>query len=55
MPADPGPDLCGVTAAALVEFAVLIAASGRVVLGLGVAQQHQTAHGAISIRFKFAD
>ena len=35
--------------------AVLIAAASRVVLGLGVTQQHQTAHGAISIRYKSAD
>jgi hypothetical protein len=36
-------------------LAVLVAAGGRVVLSLGVTQQHQTAHGAISIRFKALD
>jgi hypothetical protein len=55
MPRDPAADFGGVLAAAVVETAVLIAAAGRVVLGLGVTQQHQTAHGAISIRFKSAD
>jgi len=55
MPADPAADLGGVTAAAVVETAVPIAARGRVVFGLGVTQQHQTAHSAISIRFQSAD
>jgi hypothetical protein len=40
--------------ATVVQPAVLIAARRRVVFGLGVTQQHQTAHGAISIRFKSA-
>ncbi len=52
MAGDPAADLGGVAAAAVVEAAVLIAAARRVVLGLGVTQQHQTAHGAISIRFE---
>ena len=52
MPRDPAADLGGVEPAALVETAVLVAAGGRVVFGLGVTQQHQTAHGAISIRFR---
>src|SRR5665647_1939316 len=47
-------DIGGVMVATLVQPAVLIAARGRVVFGLGVTQQHQTAHGAISIRFKSA-
>jgi len=38
--------------AAVVETAVLIAATGRVGLCLGVTQQHQTAHGAISTCFR---
>ena len=42
-------DLGGVPAATLVEAAVLIPAARRVVFGLGMTQQHQTAHGAISI------
>ena len=36
------PDLV----AAAVELPVLVAAAGRVVVGFGVTQQHQTAHGA---------
>jgi hypothetical protein len=40
--------------AAMVQPAVLIAARRCVVFGLGVTEQHQTAHGAISIRFKSA-
>jgi hypothetical protein len=55
MPADPPADFCGVMQAAIVEPAVPIAARGSVVLGLGVTQQHQTAHGAISIGFKSPD
>jgi len=46
MLADPATDLGSVTTAAAVEPAVFIAATRRVVLGLGVPQQHQTAHGA---------
>ena len=49
MACDPAADFGGVTPAAVVEPAVLIAAAWRVVLGLGVTQQHQTAHGAFSI------
>ena len=45
MPADPAADLGGVAPAAVVEAAVLVAARGRISLGLGVTQQHQTAHG----------
>jgi hypothetical protein len=52
VPADKAADLGGIAAAAVVEPSVHIAATGRVMLGLGVTQQHQTAHGAISIRFK---
>ena len=52
MPADPAADLGGVGAAAVVEPAVLVVARRRVGLGLGVTQQHQTAHGAISIRVR---
>jgi len=48
MAGDPAADL-RVLAATVVEPAVLIAAARRVGLGLGVTQQHQTAHGAISI------
>jgi hypothetical protein len=33
-------------AAAAIEPTVLIAAARRIVFGLGVPQQHQTAHGA---------
>jgi hypothetical protein len=55
VPADPDADFGGVDPAAVIETAVLIAAASRVVLGLGVTQQHQTAHGAISIRFTSAD
>ena len=45
MPADPAADLGGIIAAAVVKSAVLIAAAWRVVFGLGVTKQHQTAHG----------
>ena len=45
MPADPGSDGGGVQPAAVVETAVLVMPRGRVVFGLGVTQQHQTAHG----------
>jgi hypothetical protein len=55
MPANPAANLGGVGQAPFVEPPVLIAAARRVVFGLGVTQQHQTAHGAISIRFKPAD
>jgi hypothetical protein len=55
MPTDPAADFRGVAAAAIVEPAILIAARRRFVFGLGVTQQHQTAHGAISIRFQLAD
>ena len=50
MPRNPAADFGGVMPAAVVEPAILIAAARRVVFGLGVTQQHQTAHGAISIR-----
>ena len=52
MPADPAADLGGIAPAAIVEPAVLVAARRRVGFGLGVTQQHQTAHGAISIRLE---
>ena len=45
MPADPAADFGGVAPAAVVEAAVMVLARGRVSLGLGVTQQHQTAHG----------
>ena len=45
MPADPAADGGGVPPAAVVETAVLVVARRRVVFGLGVTQQHQTAHG----------
>ena len=45
VPADPGSDGGGIEPAALVETAVLVMARRRVVFGLGVTQQHQTAHG----------
>jgi hypothetical protein len=45
MPADPGSDGGGIQPSALVETAVLVMARRRVVFGLGVTQQHQTAHG----------
>jgi hypothetical protein len=54
MLADPNADFRGVSAATLVQSPVLIAARRCVVLGFGVAQQHQTAHDAISIRFRSA-
>ena len=46
MRADPAADLGGILVAALVEPAVLVAAGRRVGFGLGVTQQHQTAHGS---------
>ncbi len=45
MAGDPVADLGGVAAPALVETAVLVLPGGRVSLGLGMTQQHQTAHG----------
>jgi hypothetical protein len=45
MPADPGSEGRGIEPAALVETAILVAARRRVVFGLGVTQQQQTAHG----------
>ena len=47
MPADPAADGGGIQPAAVVEPAVLVLARGRVMFGLGVTQQHQTAHGRI--------
>ena len=44
MPADPAADVGGIEPAALVETAVLVMARRCVVFGLGVTQQHQTAH-----------
>src|SRR3954454_6362855 len=43
----PVADLGGILVAAVVEPAVLVTAAGRVGLGLGVTQQHQTAHGTL--------
>ena len=51
MAADPAADLGGVLAAAVVEATVLVTAARRVGLGLGVTQQHQTAHGDSRIRY----
>ena len=51
MPADPAADFGGVLAATVIKAAIAVAARWRVDLGLGVTQQHQTAHGGISIRF----
>ena len=45
MPADPAADFGGIEPATVVQPAVLVAARGRVSFGLGVTQQHQTAHG----------
>jgi hypothetical protein len=53
--ADPAADLRGIGAAAFIQSAVPIAAARRVVLGLGVAQQHQTAHGDLDSFRVFAD
>jgi hypothetical protein len=47
MSGDPVADLCGILLATLVEPPVLVAAAWRVSLGLGVTQQHQTAHGIL--------
>jgi hypothetical protein len=44
MPADPASDVGGISPSAFVEPAVLVAARGRFALGLGMTQQHQTAH-----------
>jgi len=55
MRGDPAADFDSVAAAAIIEPAVLIPPGRRLSLGLGVAQQHQTAHGAISIRPDYAD
>ena len=43
--ADPAADLGGIAPAAVVETAVLVLPRRRVGLGLGMTQQHQTAHG----------
>ena len=45
MAADPAADGGGVEPAAIVETAVLVLPRGRVIFGLGMTQQHQTAHG----------
>ena len=37
----------GILVAAVVEAAILVTAARRVGLGLGVTQQHQTAHGIL--------
>jgi hypothetical protein len=47
MGGDPVADLRGILVATLVEPAVLVTAARRVGLGLGVTQQHQTAHGIL--------
>src|ERR1043166_5488421 len=41
---EPAADFGGIPVAARIEAAVLVAAGWRVRLGLGVTQQHQTAH-----------
>lgn len=43
----PVADFGGILVAAVVEPAVLVTAARRVSLGLGVTQQHQTAHGTL--------
>jgi hypothetical protein len=45
MPADPGANFGRIVMAAMVKPAVFVAAAWRVGFGLGVTQQHQTAHG----------
>jgi hypothetical protein len=52
VPGDPAADFSSVKPATVIETAVLVAAAGRVVFGLGVTQQQQTAHVAIPIRFQ---
>jgi hypothetical protein len=52
MPTDPATDLGGVVLTALVEPPVLVATRRRLALGLGMTQQHQTAHGIVSIRVR---
>jgi hypothetical protein len=47
MAGDPVAHLRGILVAAVVEPAILVAAAWRVSLGLGVTQQHQTAHGIL--------
>ena len=47
MGGDPVADLRRILVAALVEAAILVTAARRVGLGLGVTQQHQTAHGIL--------
>ncbi|GEC43820.1 hypothetical protein BJA01nite_14620 [Bradyrhizobium japonicum] len=47
MGGEPIPDLRGVLVAAVVEATILVTAARRVSLGLGVTQQHQTAHGIL--------
>ena len=45
MLADPAADHGGIQPAAVVETAILVMPRGRVSFGLGMTQQHQTAHG----------
>ncbi|GAB9169838.1 hypothetical protein BDS110ZK25_80510 [Bradyrhizobium diazoefficiens] len=47
MGGDPVADFGGIPVAAVVEPAILVTAARRVSLGLGVTQQHQTAHGTL--------
>ncbi|BAL75604.1 hypothetical protein S23_23910 [Bradyrhizobium cosmicum] len=47
MAGDPVADPGRVLVAAVVEAAILVTAARRVGLGLGVTQQHQTAHGIL--------
>jgi hypothetical protein len=47
MGGEPIPDLRGILVAAVVEATILVTAARRVSLGLGVTQQHQTAHGIL--------
>jgi hypothetical protein len=45
VPADPVADCGGIKPPAIVETAVSVLTRGRVSFGLGMTQQHQTAHG----------
>jgi hypothetical protein len=45
MTTDPAADGGGIEPASVIETAVLVLPRGRVIFGLGMTQQHQTAHG----------
>jgi hypothetical protein len=55
---DEAADLGGILQPALVKPTILIAAGWRVALGLGVTQQHQTAHwrilDSVSARLRYS-